>query len=170
MIEPRHSPKIGPRPFETGAEPGVPGLPATAARSRWPMTSAASRALETEIEPLMADVRRLAERSVHSGEERDRVAFEQAARRLVSVRAVLGSAQIVDDPAIAAIGRRVTLREEDGALESYALVIPGDGDPAQGWVSVDSPLGAAMLGARPGDRVEVVAPAGVRTVTVTAIS
>ena len=67
------------------------------------------------------------------------------------------------------IGRRVTLLEEEGDSVTYALVFPGDGDPVQGWISADSPLGAAVLGCTPGDTVEVMAPAGPRVVTVLSV-
>jgi transcription elongation GreA/GreB family factor len=48
-------------------------------------------------------------------------------------------------------------------------VFPGGGDPAQGWISADSPLGSAILGCMPGDRVDVTAPAGPRVVTMVSV-
>ena len=63
----------------------------------------------------------------------------------------------------------MTLLEEEGDSVTYALVFPGDGDPVQGWISADSPLGAAVLGCTPGDIVEVMAPAGPRVVTVLSV-
>ena len=75
----------------------------------------------------------------------------------------------VHEPDRAVIGRRVTLLEEEGDSVTYALVFPGDGDPVQGWISADSPLGAAVLGCTPGDTVEVMAPAGPRVVTVLSV-
>ncbi|HEY3523596.1 MAG TPA: GreA/GreB family elongation factor [Candidatus Limnocylindrales bacterium] len=93
----------------------------------------------------------------------------QAARRLVTLEAVLADGHVVDDPDTAVIGRRVSLHEDDGGRDTYALVFPGDGDPLLGWVSADSPLGAAVVGARAGDVVTVEAPAGPRLVTVAAV-
>lgn len=90
-------------------------------------------------------------------------------RRSATIRTVLVSAAVVDEPGVAVVGRRVTYREADGTRATVALVIPGDGDPHQGWVSVDAPLGQALLGARAGDRVVVHAPAGDRTLTVVAV-
>jgi transcription elongation GreA/GreB family factor len=63
----------------------------------------------------------------------------------------------------------VTLLEEGGDSMTVALVFPGDGDPMQGWISADSPLGSAVIGASPGDVVQVMAPAGSRTVTVLSV-
>jgi transcription elongation GreA/GreB family factor len=87
-------------------------------------------------------------------------------RRVDTIARVLESASVVDTPEVAVIGRRVTLREADGSRLTVALVIPGDGDPRHGWVSVDAPLGQALLGSRPGDHVRVSAPAGDRVVHV----
>lgn len=87
-------------------------------------------------------------------------------RRIRTIRDVLESVALVDDPLLAVVGRRVTFVEDDGDRHTVALVIPGDGDPPNGWISVDAPLGAALLGSRPGDRVIVHAPAGDRHVTV----
>ena len=91
-------------------------------------------------------------------------------RRIDTIRYVLETGSIVDELDVAVIGRRVTWREPDGSTVTASLVIPGDGDPRQGWISVDSPLGAALVGAAPGDHVTVHAPAGDRLVTVEAVS
>lgn len=93
----------------------------------------------------------------------------ELARRIATIRAVLGRVEVVDDPLVAVIGRRVTYVEDDGARYTVALVIPGDGDPRHGWISVDAPLGAALIGASPGDRVIVHAPAGDRHVSVVGV-
>ena len=82
---------------------------------------------------------------------------------------VFHASEKVHDPDRAVIGRRVTLLEEDGDSTTYALVFPGDGDPGQGWISADSPLGTAVMGCGPGERVEVIAPAGRWLVTVLAV-
>ena len=135
---------------------------------RWPMTGEAWRRLVDELERLRADVVVLAggappnDGIVH-------LPVTQAARRLETLTAVLDNAEEVDGAAGAVIGRRVTLREEEGDEAAYSIVFPGDGDPSQGWISADSPLGSAVLGAEVGDRIEVVAPAGRRFVTVVAI-
>ena len=70
------------------------------------------------------------------------LAVVTAARRLDVLSAVLDAAERIDEPERAVIGRRVTLLEPEGESVTYALVFPGDGDPAQGWISADSPLAA----------------------------
>lgn len=132
----------------------------------WPMTGEAWLTLVNELGRLRADAFSLA------GELADGVidlAVVKAARRLDVLSAVFDAAQRIHEPGIAVIGRRVTMREADGELVSYVLAFPGDGDPTQGWISADSPLGSAVLGCEPGDRVEVTAPAGKRFVTMLSV-
>ncbi len=133
---------------------------------RWPMTGEAWLALVDEVGHLRAGLASFA------GDPTDGVIdleIVKAARRLDVLSAVLDAAERIHAPESAVIGRRVTILEEEGESVCYALVFPGDGDPAQGWISADSPLGSAVLGCVPGDRVEVAAPAGRRVVTVVSV-
>jgi transcription elongation GreA/GreB family factor len=130
------------------------------------MTREAWFTLVDELGRLRADVASLA------GELADGVvdlAVIKAARRLDVLSAVLDAAERIHESERAVIGRRVTVLEPEGESVSYRLVFPGDGDPAQGCISADSPLGSAILGCVPGDRVEVTAPAGRRLVTVLSV-
>jgi transcription elongation GreA/GreB family factor len=130
------------------------------------MTEEAWHSLVDELGRLRTDVASLA------GEPAEGVvdlAVVTAARRLDVLSAVLDAAERIDEPERAVIGRRVTLLEPEGESVTYALAFPGDGDPDRGWISADSPLGAAVLGCEPGERVEVAAPAGRRVVTVLSI-
>ncbi len=138
------------------------------ANQRWPMTGEAWLTLVDELGQLRMDVAALA----GAGAQNDGVVHIpvfKAARRLDVLSAVLDASEKVHDPDRAVIGRRVTLLEEEGESVTYSLVFPGDGDPAQGWISADSPMGSAVLGCGAGDRVEVIAPAGRRVVTVLSV-
>ncbi len=53
-----------------------------------------------------------------------------------------------------------------GEKEKYKLVWPEDADVAEDKISVLAPLGAALIGYREGDEVELSAPAGVRRVKI----
>jgi transcription elongation GreA/GreB family factor len=139
---------------------------------RWPMTPEAWRALADELALLRVDLTTLAS-AADEGDGLVDFRVAQTARRLDLLTGVLESAEAIDDPECAVIGRRTTRVDGEGEGEddrvSYVLVYPGEGDPARGWVSADSPLGAAILGARAGESVEVHAPAGRRRVTVVAV-
>ena len=57
-------------------------------------------------------------------------------------------------------GNWVTLEDEDGGEVSYQLVGPDEWDADRGMISVDSPVGRAILGKREGDEVLVRRPRG----------
>jgi transcription elongation GreA/GreB family factor len=133
---------------------------------RWPMTREAWLTLVDELGRLRTDVVSLAGELAHDVAD---LAVVRAVRRLDVLSAVLAAAEQVHEPERAVIGRRVTVLEAEGESLIYTLVFPGDGDPAQGWISADSPLGSAVLGCGPGDSVEVTAPAGRRLVTVLSV-
>ena len=59
------------------------------------------------------------------------------------------------------IGSHFTLRAEDGEEDSYTVVGAPEADAAHGKISNESPVGRAVLGRRKGDKVQVLAPAGV---------
>jgi len=63
-------------------------------------------------------------------------------------------------------GAWVTLEQEDGEERTYRLVGPDEFDVARGLLSVDSPLGRALLGKGEGDVVLVQRPAGPVEITV----
>jgi len=145
-----------------------PAIRQPSANRRWPMTGEAWLTLVDELGQLRIDVAGLSGAGAPDPSVVHLPAFK-AARRLDVLSAVLDAAEKVHEPDRAVIGRRVTLLEEEGDSVTYALVFPGDGDPIQGWISADSPLGAAVLGCTPGDTVEVDAPVGRRVVTVLSV-
>jgi transcription elongation factor GreB len=67
-------------------------------------------------------------------------------------------------------GAWVTVELDDGEEKRYRLVGPDELDVEAGLISVDAPLGRALLGRRVGDVVVVKRPAGRTEVTVVAIA
>src|SRR5919206_1570913 len=63
----------------------------------------------------------------------------------------------------AAFGSTVHLRDKDGAMTVYQLVMPEDADPEKGMISTASPIGRAILSKEEGDEVKVVTPAGTKS-------
>jgi transcription elongation factor GreB len=66
-------------------------------------------------------------------------------------------------------GAWVTIKEENGALRRHRIVGPDEFDREPGYISMDSPLGRALLGKRVGDTIEVELPSGPLAMTITAI-
>jgi transcription elongation GreA/GreB family factor len=132
-----------------------------------PMTATAAATIRAEVESIEAELqpgrRGPGDASWAAPADGDRLE-----RRLQALRDALEAARIEDDPGTAVLGRRVTVLDE-GEAEGYALVLPGDGDPSRGWISIDSPLGAALAGRRSGERARVEAPGGVREVVLVAV-
>jgi len=74
-----------------------------------------------------------------------------------------------DEPSgeVVTLGSHVTLDDlEDGAREEYVLVASAESDPAEGRLSVDSPVGRALLGHHRGDTVDAHAPRRVRHIRI----
>ena len=67
-----------------------------------------------------------------------------------------------------AFGRSAEVRDEDtGEVHTWAIVGAGEADRASGKLSVQSPVGKALLDHAPGATVEVpVPPGGTRRLTI----
>jgi transcription elongation factor GreB len=66
-------------------------------------------------------------------------------------------------------GAWVTVADEDGRERTYRLVGPDEFDVAGGLLSVEAPLGRALLGKGPGDVARVSRPTGEVELTVIAV-
>jgi transcription elongation factor GreB len=66
-------------------------------------------------------------------------------------------------------GAWVTVEDERGASRRHRIVGPDEFDREPGYISMDSPLGRALLGRCIGDEVGVALPAGVQRLAITAI-
>ena len=66
-------------------------------------------------------------------------------------------------------GAWVELEDEDGERVRYQLVGPDEFDAAKGRISIESPVGRALMGKRLGDDVDVRRPKGDARFTIVAI-
>jgi transcription elongation factor GreA len=85
----------------------------------------------------------------------------QLEARIGLLEAQVAAARVVEPAAdgSAGIGSAVQVRYADGGeLAEYVLVGPVESDAASGRVSVEAPVGRALLGARTGDVVIVETP------------
>jgi transcription elongation factor GreA len=95
-------------------------------------------------------------------------------QRIAELTSLLAGVRIVEAAAgdgAAAVGTRVGVRTGDGEVLHYELVGAGEADPARGRISITSPVGEAIAGRVPGDRIEVETPRrriGFELVSVTA--
>lgn len=74
------------------------------------------------------------------------------------------------EPAGLSMGMRAAFRiDGDAALRQGRLTYPQDTDPARGDIGILSPLGAALIGLRPGQSIDWMEDAQLHTVTLEAI-
>jgi transcription elongation factor GreA len=91
--------------------------------------------------------------------------------RIQALEARLREAVIAEVPGAGAgadVGSRVTV-EIDGSEITYTLVGSAESDPGAGRLSIASPVGRALVGAKAGDTVPVETPRGAVTYQVTAV-
>ncbi len=99
--------------------------------------------------------------------EYDEARNEQAKveARITELEALIENAEVIDesnmDTRTISLGSLVTLHDEDYDEEiTYSIVGSNQADPLERMISDQSPIGRALMGKRPGDRVTVLAPAG----------
>jgi regulator of nucleoside diphosphate kinase len=97
------------------------------------------------------DIRRLSE-LVALYEDKESAAAEALQRELD--RAVVVPSSAVE-ASVVTMNSHVVCRDDQGTTREFHVVYPQDADASSGRVSVLAPLGAALLGARVGDRIHV---------------
>jgi transcription elongation factor GreA len=112
------------------------------------------------------------------GDVEDNPEYEQAKEelgriedRIYELEEMIGRAQIIEGTgsATAGPGSTIEVEHDDGELVEYHLVGAVEADPGEGLISVESPVGRALVGTRKGDRVRVEVPAGIVGLTVKAV-
>lgn len=89
-----------------------------------------------------------------------------AAAQAAVLRPILERAHVLPIGDRVIVGSRVRVSYDEGEPVWYELVAPTEVDTDRGRISFESPIGAALLGARAGDEVTVVTPAGARRLQV----
>jgi transcription elongation factor GreA len=93
--------------------------------------------------------------------------------KIARVREKIAAAVVVEDAPAAGgaigFGSTVCVQAEDGAEQTWRIVSSHDAAPAEGRLSADSPVAAALLGRTTGDSVAVALPRGKRTFTVLSV-
>lgn len=110
--------------------------------------------------------------AMEGGDLIDNAEYEAAKReqaftegRIKELKFMLATAKLIDDNAKSGdsidVGSKVTIREVGlDEEEFYRIVGPAEANPGQGYISNESPFGKALLGHKPGDKVEIDAPEG----------
>jgi transcription elongation factor GreA len=133
------------------------------------LTRAGYEKLVNELEPLRKQKNQLSldidlkeNAEYHSAKEK----LGEIMTRIAKIQDKLEGAKIIDElrtpKGQVAIGCFVKLKDEDGDMIEYTLVGEDESDPAEGKISVYSPLAQGLLGKKVGETVTVDLPAGPR--------
>lgn len=84
--------------------------------------------------------------------------------RISELRALLAAAETIQTPEFddgsVRVGSKVRVRHADGEEADYMLVSAPEADPRRGRISLESPIGHALMGRRQGDSVAAETPSG----------
>ena len=94
--------------------------------------------------------------------------------RIYALEERLRSAIVIDSDSISTdtvgVGTKVTLQDmQAGDVVQYSIVGSAEADPASLKLSNESPVGRAIIGHKPGDKVTVIVPRGSKKFKVLAI-
>lgn len=120
----------------------------------------------------MAAARELGDLSENADyhDAREQLAFIEG--RIQELEAAMKHAQVVTVKAgsdIIQIGSKVVVQTGKHSI-TYEIVGANEGDPAAGKLSVESPVGAALIGRKPKDQVSVATPGGTVQYTITSVA
>ncbi|MCC6906256.1 MAG: transcription elongation factor GreA [Anaerolineae bacterium] len=137
-------------------------------RPTYPMTAAKLKELQVELKQLV-DVQKpeLAVRlktAIAMGDLKENADYHAAKEdqaflegRIQKLTEMIQGAEVVSEDHF----RTVTVIEEGiGEEETFLIVSPTEANPAEGRISYESPLGAALQHGKPGQTVRIDTPAG----------
>jgi transcription elongation factor GreA len=150
------------------------------------LTEQGLQALQEELEQLQKVERPIVSERIKEAKEGGDISesgeYEDAKRRqafvegrIREIERILSTARIIDPAThrsgVVGLGSKVTV-EEDGQVDTYTVVSKaeaGRGRTGEIRISDESAIGAALLGRKVGDHVEVATPGGTVALTVTAV-
>lgn len=137
-----------------------------------PFTADAYLALQTELKRLeeekaallirLQTAREMGDLSENGAYKYAKIEIGNTNKRMRDIVQTLQHAVVVqkqDNPTTVVFGCTVTLRQGT-RTRKYMIVSQHESDPAQGKLSMESPIGQAMLGKSKGDTVTADTPAG----------
>lgn len=144
------------------------------------LTADGLRKLQEELENLVNSKRpEIAQRIKHAkefGDLSENAEYEDAKNeqgfvegRILTLEQMIRNASLITptdghDGSVK-LGSTVTVQDEFGET-NYTIVGPAEVDASMGRISLESPVGKALLGREPGDELEVETPGGSRRVRV----
>jgi transcription elongation factor GreA len=119
-----------------------------------------------EIAERLKEARALGDLSENSEYDDAKEAQAENEVRIMEIEAILKNARLIEDDEISrtkvTLGAQITIRDEETREEmEYILVGAKEEDIFSNKISSDSPVGAAIIGKKKGQIVDVHTPAGI---------
>ncbi|PZN33284.1 MAG: transcription elongation factor GreB [Proteobacteria bacterium] len=131
------------------------------------------RVLRPQVTQAVAEAAAQGDRSENAEYTYGKRQLREIDRRVRFLRQRLDGMVVVDKPPAdrsrVFFGAWVTLEDETGAEVEYRIVGPDEFDAARGLISMDAPLGRALLRKGLDEEVQVQLPGGTKTYVVTGI-
>ncbi len=93
--------------------------------------------------------------------------------KIARLRERIKAAVVVEDESsrggVVAFGSTVRVRDGGGSEQTWQIVSSHDAAPAQGKLSAESPVAAALIGRAAGDTATVALPRGTRELTIVSV-
>jgi transcription elongation factor GreA len=117
-----------------------------------------------EVAQQIADAKADGDLSENAGYEEAKNTQAFVEGRILTLKGLLSNAVVIKENGSKEsvdVGHTVTIRDmEYGDRATYTIVGSAEVDPANGRISLRSPIGHALIGRQKGDRVEVQTPNG----------
>jgi transcription elongation factor GreA len=139
-------------------------------KKQYHLTTEGKTELETELTELISNRTDIAEKIANARDygdlsenaEYDAAREEQAMleSRIAELEDILKNADIIKPTKSSTIRVGSTVHLENGKKVTYQVVGPVEADPLEGKISNESPIGAALMGKKVGDKVTITTPKG----------
>jgi transcription elongation factor GreA len=139
-------------------------------KKQYHLTAEGKTELETELTELIAKRSEIAEKIANARDygdlsenaEYDAAREEQAMleTRIAELEDILKNADIIKPTKSNTIKVGSTVHLKNGKKVTYQVVGPVEADPLEGKISNESPIGAALIGQKVGDKVTITTPRG----------
>jgi transcription elongation factor GreA len=149
-------------------------------KKQYHLTAEGKTELETELIELIGKRTDIAEKIANARDygdlsenaEYDAAREEQSLleTRIAELEDILKNADIIKRSKSTTIRVGSTVALENGKKVTYQVVGPVEADPLEGKISNESPIGAALMGKKVGDKVTITTPKGQVVYSVEAVS
>ena len=145
------------------------------------LTREGLKSLEQELDHLRTVRRKEVAARIHKASESggtvDNAEYDEARNeqsfvegRITDLEKIVSNAVVASkkdrSTSAVAFGSSVAVVTDQGAKRRYKVVGSAEADPLRGKISVESPVGQALMDRKVGDKVEVQAPSGVVTLSI----